>query len=43
MERSACQKIFFKRTKYQYFDLPLRASESVPNGCGGYSRTRDSS
>ena len=43
MERSACHKTFFKRTKFQYFEHSPRASETVPDNFGGHSRTRDSS
>ena len=43
MERSACQKIFLKRTKFQYFEHPLRGSETIRDTFGGHSRTRDSS
>ena len=43
MECSACHKNVSKRPKCQYFDIPARASETVPDGFGGYSRTRDKS
>ena len=43
MERSACHKMFLKRTKFQYFENSPRDSETVPDIFGGHSRTRDSS
>ena len=43
MERSACHKLFFKRTKYQYFEQSPRALETVPDNFDGNSRIRDSS
>ena len=43
MERSACHKMFLKRTKFQYFEHSPRDSETVPDSFGGHSRTRDSS
>ena len=43
MERSACYKMFFKRTKCQYFEHSQRASETILDSFGGHSCTRDSS
>ena len=43
MERSACQKVFFKRTRCQYFEHSPCASETVLDNYDGHSRTRDSS
>ena len=43
MERSACHKMFFKRTQCQYFEHSPCASETVPDNYNGHSRTRDSS
>ena len=40
MERSACHKMFFKRTKCQYFKHSPRASETVLDSFGGHSCTR---
>ena len=42
MERSACHKMFFKRTKCQYFEHSPRASETFLDSFDGHSRTRDS-
>ena len=43
MERSACHKMFLKRTKCQYFEHSPRDSETVPDSFGGHSPTKDSS